>query len=196
QRERHRAAHAHVDPPAHGEVRRRVVVDDEAPALLGADPDHAVPEGDRDVPESAALRPGARRQPATPVREVDDAVGIEEPRGAPSPALGILSASSSLRTIDGSLKASGDVTARPSTAARPDAPTPAGSTAPSGDALRRRPPLATVTSDPSGCSNRSTDDRTRKSASTLSAIWSPTARGSRLSVSVRASRASSSASSR
>jgi hypothetical protein len=47
---------------------------------------------------------------------------------APAPVCRIAAATWSLRTIAGSLKTSADATARPSTIAIPDGPTPAGRT--------------------------------------------------------------------
>ena len=61
---------------------------------------------------------------------------------------------------------------------------------------RLRPPRASAVSEPSGCSIRTTEDCTRKSGKTLSTVRSTTSETSSDSVSVRASRASSSASAR
>ncbi len=117
-------------------------------------------------------------------------------RTAPEPVRRIVAATSSLRTMAGSLKTSTEATARPSTIAIPDGPTPADSTGAMCETSRKRPPPASVISEPSACSSRSTDERTWKSPSTLSTIRWPTSRGSRLSVKDCASRASSSASRR
>ena len=82
QRARHRPPHAEIEPALERDARLRVVVHDQSAALVGAGADDAVPEGDGDVPEPAALGPRAGHQQAIALDDVDDAAGLEQTRGA------------------------------------------------------------------------------------------------------------------
>ncbi len=115
---------------------------------------------------------------------------------AASPARRIVSATSAVKAIAGSLKTSDDATARPSSVARPDGPIPAGKTVVE---TRRLTQVAPAREGHQRAVRPQEPQHGRshlEGGSTLLTIRSPTSRGSRLSVRVRASRASSSASRR
>src|SRR3989442_2166286 len=80
QRMGHQASETDRDEPLERVGCSRIVVDDESPPLLSAGADEAVPEWDPAI-EERVLAPGARRQPALLLGQIDHAVGAEEAAG-------------------------------------------------------------------------------------------------------------------